>query len=71
MTSYQARVLIGDWRKVLNAYRAASKRISQKYMSLTEAAEEEDKIALIEIFGKQKYFIDQLKLNLHLFLYFE
>ena len=49
--SSQARSLIADWRKVLNNYRAASKKIAQAYMDLTESCNDEDKLRVIDIFG--------------------
>ena len=55
--SSQARNLIADWRKCLNDYRAASKKIALSYVKLTDESIEEDKLRIIDIFGNISFQI--------------
>ena len=50
-TQAQARSLIADWRKVLNTYRSASRTISREYIALVDGANDDGKVAAINIFG--------------------
>ena len=50
----QTRVLISQWRKCLNDYRAASKKISKQLMQLTNQATDDDKERIIDAFGNWK-----------------
>ena len=50
----QTRVLISQWRKCLNDYRAASKKISKQLMQLTNQSTDDEKERIIDAFGNSK-----------------
>ena len=47
-----AQNIIGEWRRVLNTYRAASRRLANEYIKLTSTGDDDMKLAVIEKFGK-------------------
>ena len=50
----QTRELISQWRKCLNDYRAASKKISKQLMQLTDQSTDDEKERIIDAFGNWK-----------------
>ena len=47
-----ARTIIGEWRRVLNVYRAASQKLANQYIELTKTGTDDEKISQINIFGE-------------------
>ena len=47
----QTRELISQWRKCLNDYRAASKKISKQLIQLTDQSTDDEKERIIDAFG--------------------
>ena len=50
--STEARAIISQWRKEINAYRKTSKVHVRKYITLMEKCNDNEKENLIDIFGK-------------------
>ena len=53
----QTRDLISQWRKCLNDYRAASKKISRQIIQITNDSDDDQKEKIIDAFGNSKLLI--------------
>ena len=50
----QTRDLISQWRKCLNDYRAARKKISRQIIQITNDSDDDQKEKIIDAFGNLK-----------------
>ena len=50
--SNQARELIGQWKRLINEYRKNSRTIARQIIDLVNGLDDDDKIKVIDIFGR-------------------